>query len=449
MRDQAIILIVDDTPAGRDTLTALLMVEKYEILTAADGYEAIEKAEVYQPDLILLDVMMPGMDGFEVCRRLRADKLLSEVPIVLVTALDDRASKLQGLEAGADDFITKPIDRAELRARVRTIVRLNRFRKKLEERDRFERLVDLSPDGIITTSTEGVVQLANQAAAEILGVEKNTSLEGKNVLDFMSTSDASVSGEHFSKLLNEDGVNQRFESSFTQSNEKSVPVEIHAGLIRWGDQAQIQMIFHDITDQKMAEYRLKLAYTSLEDALEDTISGWARALELRDHETEGHSRRVTELTISIARKLNFDDIQLKHIRRGAMLHDIGKIGVPDQILLAPRKLTDEEWCIMRKHPEYGFQILSPILFLVPALPIPVYHHEKWNGSGYPQGLKGNDIPLEARIFAIVDVYDALSSNRPYHAAWPKDKVIEFIQSQVGIHFDPEVVKVFLEVIADQ
>jgi putative nucleotidyltransferase with HDIG domain len=154
----------------------------------------------------------------------------------------------------------------------------------------------------------------------------------------------------------------------------------------------------------------------LENAYDATIEGWSHALDLRDKETEGHTQRVTELTMELARTFGFGEAELVHIRRGALLHDIGKMGVPDNILLKEGKLTDEEWGVMRQHPLFARDMLLPIHYLRPALDIPMFHHERWDGSGYPCGLKGEEIPLTARIFAVVDVWDALTSDRPYRAA---------------------------------
>ena len=181
-------------------------------------------------------------------------------------------------------------------------------------------------------------------------------------------------------------------------------------------------------------------------AYDATIAGWSRALEIRDMETEGHSRRVVDLANQLAQKMGMSERELIHIRRGAMLHDIGKMGIPDRILQKPGPLTEEEWQVMRKHPLYAFEWLSPIDYLRPALDIPYCHHEKWNGKGYPRGLKEQEIPLSARIFTVIDVWDALSSNRPYRDAWPKNKIINYIQKQSGIHFDPEIVEEFIKII---
>ena len=187
---------------------------------------------------------------------------------------------------------------------------------------------------------------------------------------------------------------------------------------------------------------LQRSNTNLFNAFDSTIEGWSHALDLRDKETEYHTQRVTEMTLKLARAAGMNEEELVHVRRGALLHDIGKMGVPDKILLKPGKLTDEEWIVMRKHPTYAFELHSPIAYLHSALDIPYCHHEKWDGSGYPRGLKGEQIPLAARIFAVVDVWDALTSDRPYRKAWSEEKVRQHIQAGAGTHFDPQVVKTF-------
>jgi putative two-component system response regulator len=267
------------------------------------------------------------MNGFEVCRRIRSEKQLAEIPILFLTALDDRQSLLNGLEAGADEFISKPFDRYELRARLLGITRLNRFHKLNQERSNLEH-----------------------------------------------------------------------------------------------------------------------AHTELKAAYDATIEGWSRAMDLRDRETEGHTQRVTQLTLELAKAAGISPEELVHIRRGALLHDMCKLGVPDSVLHKPAKLTDEEWVLMRKHPQLAYDMLQPIDYLNPALDIPYCHHEKWDGTGYPRGLKGEQIPLSARIFAIVDVWDALTSDRPYRPAMKTEEVFKYLQDQSGKHFDPQVAELFFKII---
>jgi putative two-component system response regulator len=323
----SLILIVDDEYIGRETLQSVLEGEGYELEMAENGLQAIEKAKKLLPDVILLDVMMPGMTGFEVCQRIRSDPQIAEIPIIILTALDDRESLLNALKAGADDFISKPFDRFELRARLLGITRLNRYQKLIQERA-----------------------------------------------------------------------------------------------------------------------KLREANAQLLKAYEPTIEGLSHALDLRDRETEGHSRRVTELTVKLAQAMNISEAEITHYRRGALLHDMGKIGIPDSILHKPDTLTDEEWVIMRKHPLLAYDMLSPIEYLHPALDIPYSHHEKWDGTGYPRGLKDEDIPMSARLFAIADVWDALTSDRPYRGAWSEEEALTYIREQSSKHFDPNVVELFFKVI---
>ncbi len=193
-------------------------------------------------------------------------------------------------------------------------------------------------------------------------------------------------------------------------------------------------LFDDVQRSNM---ELMVAYNA-------TIEGWSRALDLRDRETEGHTQRVTEEALNLARGMGLNENELVHLRRGALLHDIGKMGIPDRILLKPGRLNGEEWDVMRRHPVYAYEWLSPIVFLAPSLDIPYCHHEKWNGSGYPRGLRGEEIPLAARIFSVVDVWDALTSNRPYRQAWPEDQVKHYLRQQVGTQFDGRVIEAFLD-----
>ena len=183
-------------------------------------------------------------------------------------------------------------------------------------------------------------------------------------------------------------------------------------------------------------------------AYDATIEGWSRALDLRDRETEGHTQRVANLTLQLTGAFGISEPEIVHLQRGALLHDIGKMGISDDILRKPGALSDEEWTIMRKHPQLAYEMLSPIAYLQPALDIPYCHHEKWDGTGYPRGLRGEQIPLAARIFAVADVWDALTSDRPYRKAWSEEKTLQYIREQAGKHFDPKVVQKFLEIMTN-
>ena len=228
----------------------------------------------------------------------------------------------------------------------------------------------------------------------------------------------------------------------------------HAGIFResdlalinaFADQAAVAIdnarLFENL---KKTNFQLEAANLELQVAYEATLNGWVRALDMRDKETEGHTQRVTVLTQKLARSMGIDDNEMVHVTRGALLHDIGKMAIPDGILLKPSQLTDDERKLIQKHPVYAYEMLSPIEFLRPAIDIPYCHHEKWDGTGYPRGLSGEEIPFAARIFPVIDVWDALISDRPYRRGLPHDVVLEHIQADSGKHFDPRVVNAFME-----
>lgn len=197
---------------------------------------------------------------------------------------------------------------------------------------------------------------------------------------------------------------------------------------------------------KEASDTLARSHTDLLAAYDETIIGWSAAMDLRDHETEGHSRRVAEMTVTLCRSLGVDEGEIVYIQRGALLHDIGKLGIPDHILHKTGPLTEAEWDIMRQHPTKALNILSGINYLRPSLEIPYSHHERWDGSGYPQRLNGEQIPQSARIFAVVDVWDALINDRPYRPAWTTNRALEYIREQAGKQFDPQVVRAFFKLM---
>jgi PAS domain S-box-containing protein len=436
------ILIVDDLLEVREVLGDLLHFPEYHLLFAASGAEALAQAATHLPDLILMDVMMPGMNGIEVCRKLREDPRTADMPIIMLTALDDQDSRLACIEAGADDFISKPFNRAELRARVRTITRLNRYRRLHEERAKFERMFMLAPDGIVIVNKTGTILLANRAMARLLGMDQVSDVQNSNILKLLEPQHT----ERYRDIVDAAAANlvyaERIETTLLRQEGNRLPVELQIGPFVWDDQAAAQIIARDVSERKKAEQQIRALNAELLHAYDATLEGWSKALELRDEETEGHTRRVTEVSVRLARAMGVGDEELIHVRRGALLHDIGKLGIPDKVLLKPGALTDEEWKIMRLHPVYAYEWLKPIEFLHAALDIPYYHHEKWDGTGYPCGLRGEDIPLAARIFAVIDVWDALSNDRPYRKAWPIERVHEHLHSGAGSHFDPQVVATF-------
>lgn len=305
------LLLVDDEPSNLQVLRHILQ-DDYRLLFAKDGEKAVELAFTEAPHLILLDVMMPGLTGYDVCQKLKHDTLTAKIPVIFVTALSDAEDEAKGFAVGAVDYLTKPVSPAVVKARVRT----------------------------------------------------------------------------------------------------------HLSLVQIDElrQTRLQII-----------RRLGLA------------------AEYKDNETGRHVVRMSYISRLLAQKLGFSDIEVENLFNAAPMHDIGKIGTPDAILLKKGALNAEEWAVMRNHSQVGADILgehsSPLLAM--AYNIAMTHHEKWDGSGYPKGLKGEEIPIEGRIVALADVFDALTSERPYKSAWTMEATVAFLQRESGSHFDPELVDIFM------
>ena len=310
------VLVVDDHTASRMTAVALLAMEGYTVVEADSGFVAVELVKRQQPDLILLDVMMPGMDGFEVCQLLKQDENTRLIPVIFITALNDRRSRIRGIEVGADDFLTKPFDRVELVARVKSLVR--------------------------------------------------------------------------QKRLNEDL-----------------------------------------------------------DHAEQVLFSIARAIESRDPNTGDHCERLVDLGQAFGEYLNLSRCQIRDLRWGGYLHDIGKVGIPDTVLLKQGKLTPEDWVIMKQHVLIGEKICQPLRSMQGVIPIIRHHHERWDGSGYPDGLKGNEIPYLAQIFQIIDIYDALTSERPYKKAFSAEEALCVMLDETEAGWrNPQLVNQFAEFVLD-
>ena len=308
------ILVVDDDPSIVEVLRRFLTREGYTVVTASNGIEAIDRVYSDDPDLILLDVTMPKMDGFTACRRLKDDENTALIPITMLTGLDDLDHRTRGIEAGADDFLSKPFDQTTLRARIRSQLRIKGLTDQLEH-------------------TEGVI--------------------------FML----------------------------------------------------------------------------------------AQAVEAKDPYTEGHLTRIKSYAEQLATACGLPSDEVRAVRYGGVLHDIGKIGISDNLLLKAGPLTSDEMAIMRRHPEIGAQIVSQMRFAPKIMPIIRGHHERWDGCGYPDGLRGHEIPIGAQIISVVDAYDAMMTTRPYRAALPLERCLEAMQDGRASQFAPNVVDVFLELVA--
>ena len=313
-----------------------------------------------------------------------------------------------------------------------------------------ETIVDNLEDLVVVLDAHGRVVEINKTAQRILKLEE-----------------INIIGSPVELVLKEwPGILEKFDRPENMSSEEYIlndgkyfHYDVRSTLIRdeKGDYMGRVFVARDVTPYAQLQWQLKSLNESLEERVaektreltesyETTLEGWAKALELRDKETEGHSRRVVEKTLQLARILGVSENDIVHMRRGVILHDIGKMAIPDDILRKVGELTAEDWQIIKKHPKAAYELLKDIPYLKGAIDIPYCHHEHWDGSGYPRGLKGEEIPLAARIFTVVDVWDALLSDRSYSKAWPQEEVIRYIQENTGKIFDPVVVKAFLELV---
>lgn len=339
-KERPTILIADDMEHNRIILGEFLRKMGYNVIVTCDGQEALDKTYEFYPDVLLLDVIMPKLNGFEVTEKLKHDEHTKIIPIVLITALNELEHKIKAMECGADDFLNKPYDEMELGARVRSLLRVSEYNHYMR---------------------------------------------------------------NYQKELEQDVAKKTKELSDALDLVKHVSLE--------------------------------------------TIHRLTSAAEYKDDETGDHIKRIGDYTAVIAKQIGFSPDEIENLLYAAPMHDIGKIGVPDRILLKPGKLDDEEWEIMKKHTDIGAQILkgSSAEYIKLAELIAYSHHERWDGTGYPLGLAGEDIPLAGRIVAVVDVFDALVSERPYKLAFSLEKAFAIIESEKGVHFDPKVVDAFFEV----
>ncbi|MBT4484661.1 MAG: response regulator [Candidatus Latescibacteria bacterium] len=331
------VLVVDDSRVNQELIKGILIPLGYEISQAWDGVEALEKVKEFSPDMILLDVMMPRMNGFEVARQLKGDEETKIIPIVMVTALQEVEDRVKAMEAGADDFLTKPVDTTELRTRIQSLLKVKAY------------------------------------------------------------------NDHMRNYQNE------LETEVAKRTEE-----------------------------------LKNAFDDIKELSLDTTYRLTRAAEYKDEDTATHIMRMSHYAVAVSRKMGLDAKTVEGILYASPMHDVGKIGIPDSILLKPDKLDPEEWEIIRQHTYIGKKILenSRSKYINLAEEIAFSHHERWDGSGYPQGLKESEIPLSGRITAIADVFDALTSKRPYKEIFTVEESFGIIEEERRSHFDPDVVDAF-------
>ncbi|GAB4400432.1 MAG: hypothetical protein OHK0031_19170 [Anaerolineales bacterium] len=442
------ILVLEDRPADAELILYELKRSGYQIThqrvdTRQAYLEAIQRA----PDIILADYNLPQFTAMQALKLLQESGL--DIPFIVITGTVSEEAAVETMKQGAADYLLKDrlsrlnqaIERALHEKALRDEKRRSELALRLSE-EKFSKAFRISPDAIllqrfsdgeIIEINDGFTRLTQFSAGQALGPS------GLSARLWANHDERS----RFEQSLREQTQVENMEAVFTKSDGSLWIGLLSARLIEVSSQTYVISIIRDITERKRAELELQRAHHDLTEAYDATIEGWSRVLDLRDKETEGHTQRVTEMTVRLARALGVAEDEIIHLRRGSLLHDIGKMAIPDSILQKPGPLDENEWKEMRRHPEYAYQMLYPIAYLRPALDIPYCHHEHWDGTGYPRGLSGEQIPISARIFAIVDVWDALLSNRPYRKGGTEESVLEYLKKHSGLYFDPSLVQSFL------
>ncbi|HSJ85883.1 MAG TPA: HD domain-containing phosphohydrolase [Anaerolineales bacterium] len=454
MMDESIhILLIEDDPAHAELIQRAFedRGNGAHLVIAHSLSEARSHLKNTKPSLVIADWRLPDGDSTAFLE----ERDQGSLPVIIMTSYGSERNAVEAIKSGALDYIVKSSESmmdmphiAEHAIQQWQILQdQERIQDALAEREaQFRLLAENSSDMISRHNVQGTFLYVSPACYTITGYMPDE-LIGKDILPFIHPEDV----EHLLQLLSSsrwDDPTVAIPYRARHKNGEYVWLETTArGIYDQNNRAiEIQASTRDITERKQAQVALQRAHQDLREAYDKTIEGWVKALDLRDHETEGHTQRVTEMTVRLARSLGCTEEEILNIRRGALLHDMGKMGIPDEILQKPGPLTADEWQVMHQHPQYAYDMLSPISELNKALIIPYYHHERWDGSGYPHSLKGEDIPLFARLFAVVDVWDALSSDRPYRKRMPPKDIIEYLQQESGRLFDPNIVEKFLSMI---
>lgn len=455
MMDNTIhILLVEDDPAHAELIQRAFedRGDEAQLTIANTLLEARSHLKNFKPSLVIADWRLPDGDSSEL---LNGNHHSPNPPIIIMTSYGSERNAVNVIKSGALDYIVKsPESMADMPHIAERAIQQwdilqeqERMQYALAESEaQFRLLAENSSDMISRHDMNGIFLYVSPACRTLLGYAPDE-LIGTPIEPLLHPED----GKQLLNLLthpNPTDFTVTVDYRALHKNGSYVWLETTARIFfdERTHQREFQAASRDITERKQSESALQLAHADLQDAYNKTIEGWVRALDLRDHETEGHTQRVAEMTVKLARKLGCTKDEIVDIRRGALLHDIGKIGIPDRILQKADPLNDEEWEVMRRHPINAHQMLAHIKYLEGALTIPYYHHERWDGSGYPHKLKGRDIPLHARLFAVVDVWDALSSDRPYRKKLPQDEVLNYLEKEAGQLFDPEIVETFMELV---
>ncbi|MGO9379301.1 MAG: response regulator [Dissulfurispiraceae bacterium] len=488
------ILCADDEPANLKLLEAVLVPRGYEIVKANNGLEALGRITEQTIDLVLLDVMMPEMNGFEVCRTIKNNEHYRNIPVIMITALTSKKDRIKGIEAGAEDFISKPFDQAEVVARIKMLLWMKELNDRLNSAySNINNLVSFGEsivkvfnpltfdfmskiDSIVEQIIRKNPETGDKPQVVIVGLfderfgvwqwhRYEFNLIGMNRFelcgDILGNLELPGNGDSATIICNADDISRPEMFSYSEVIDSLEIAATNMVLHMTHDFCILAMNYgRDITSHDAAVLKslvmqvlflksLSRQVKETEEAFEYTVHALARASEMNDEDTGNHILRVGEYSAAIARRLQMPENFIQAIRFQAQMHDVGKIHTPPHVLKKPGKLTLEEWDEMKKHTIYGQIIIGEHHRLGMAGNIAISHHERWDGSGYPYGLKGEQIPIEGRIVTIADQYDALRNERAYKPSFDHETSWRIISEGDGRtmphHFDPRVLQVFRDV----
>jgi len=436
MSTKASILIVDDDPHFTKTLADILSLHGYAPLAAAKGKTALNRVKKERPAVALIDLKLPDMDGLEVMEEIKKRSPATEC--IVLTGYADLESATEAVNLGAYGYMQKPYDVEQLVLTIRRAVEKREAEEALREsEEKYRTILENIEDGYFEVDIAGNFTFFNDSLCRIIGYPRDEMM-GMNNRDYMDKENAKKVFQAFNRVYTTGKPTKGFGWEIIRKDGTRRFVEASASLIRdpEGEPIGFRGIVRDITERKRAEEALRNA------ALE-TLEALSQLVEAKDPYTAGHSAGATELAIKIAKEMGLADGEIDTLRIAGPIHDVGKVGIAGSVLNKPARLTQAEWVMIQAHPVVSAQTAERVAAFKDAVPVIRHHHERWDGTGYPDGLEGEDIPLLARILAVADGFEAMTSERPYRRARTEEEALAELEKGAGTQWDPEVVKVFL------